>query len=214
MRLTLEVKVKGLMSQVKGQGHQLKSDFRSYFTVLQAMEQRQGSGQVDPGGHRSRVNVIDQRLRSPGQKCLTSYVAEVGVTHVKVRSTLEVKVIIGTTRDTLPPTADIYQLNQQIYLMILAGGLTSTSSCIFSIILWSPIPTSISNISQYRALKSFFHHHSNHCHGSLTRVFFLLSGTKSPPSCKISMRSDRKHQRQDYVTEKLCHRFTILLLQT
>ena len=34
---------------------------------------------------------------------------------------------------TLLPTADIYQLNQQIYLMILAGGLTSTSSCIFQV---------------------------------------------------------------------------------
>ena len=62
------------------------------------------------------------------------------------------------------------------------------------ILPWPPIPTSISKIGQYRALKRFFHHHSNCCQGNLTRVVFLSLGSKGTPSCKILMRSAGKHQ--------------------
>ena len=70
-----------------------------------------------------------------------------------------------------------------------------------SILSRSLIPTCITKIGQYGALKWYFHDHSNRCQDNWTWVVFLSFGSKGPPSCKISMTFDSKHQRFIWITK-------------
>ena len=56
-------------------------------------------------------------------------------------------------------------------------------------------PKSNAELGSYRAFKHVFDNHDNGCQGNRTKVVFMLFGSKGLPSCKILLRSVRKHQR-------------------
>ncbi len=114
---------------LEGQGHRSRSPgqknyFGSHPATLQAIfevKSHMGQGQRSHGS-RSKVFLKDQGQRSPGQKCdIRSHLTVLQITFK----------VMGQRQRSCGSRSKVKLVKPRLKVMILAGGLTPTSSCIF-----------------------------------------------------------------------------------